>query len=91
MRALVPPLVAIGLTLTVFSCASINRHEPKLYKGSSMDEVARWRYKVSQDILDIQTQYEDSIREKSRRNEELKLELERQKEHLKVIDSIKEL
>ena len=56
-----------------------------------MDEVARWRYKVSQDILDIQTQYEDSIREKSGRNEELKLELERQKEHLKVIDSIKEL
>ena len=90
MRALVPPLVAIGLTLTLFNCA-INRPEPKQYKGSSMDEVARWRYKVSQDILDIQTQYEDSIREKSRRNEELKLELERQKEHLKVIDSIKEL
>ena len=91
MRALVPPLIAIGLTLAIYSCASINRHEPKQFKGSSMDEVARWRYKVSQDILDIQTQYEDSIREKSRRNEELKLELERQKEHLKVIDSIKEL
>ena len=90
MRALVPPLVTIGFTLAVFSCA-INRHEPKQYKNSSIDEVAKWRYKVSQDILDIQTQYEDSIREKSRRNEELKLELERQKEHLKVIDSIKEL
>ena len=90
MRVLVPPLVTIGLTLALFNCA-INRPEPKQYKNSSMDEVARWRYKVSQDILDIQTQYEDSIREKSRRNEELKLELERQKEHLKVIDSIKEL